>query len=239
MFTDFFVFVKSQEVSEETFTSIRTRVIFISKAFLLLLVFKVVIAMINVFLVKIGWIDKILTGENLRIWLSQTSQFNFFLEVIILAPVLEEIAFRGILQRSGSIIKLALSMIFYLSVCKIFRLDFYSISIQTAPVIGIASLILLIPQSYMISVTKKLNKPLVHRCMLWISALLFAFWHYYNHDFSEARIQTIAMTLLPHVLSGLIFSWTSLRFGLQWSLSLHIINNLVPVLMTLAADYLG
>ncbi len=221
-------------LDRNTDATIGAKLLFIGQALLFIFLFKVVIAIISISLNKYGLIEQTKGSGDLTAWLSETSNTKFILEVVILAPLLEETSFRGILQSDRITITVAFTVLFYLLTCVVAHTDFYSFTIRTISISGISILAGILfhkfAADYLLNVTSDYNSSIY---IIWFSACGFALWHYNNYDFTAARPQTILLALLPHFISGLIFSWTSLMYGLRWSIILHIINNAIPVLITI------
>ncbi|QMW01218.1 CPBP family glutamic-type intramembrane protease [Spirosoma foliorum] len=208
------------------------KILFIGKAIGLIFLFKVIIGFLSLLLNKYGLIDPSKGSGDLTSWLSETSNSQFILEVVILAPFFEEFAFRGIIQSNRLTLTLAFIVISYLIICILNRANFYSLTARTLP-IGIFSILIgfffhKYISYYLANLTSNYK---INIYIIWLSAFLFSLWHYNNYDFTNARPQTILLALLPHLISGLFFSWTSLMYGLKWSIILHIINNAIPVLI--------
>ncbi len=218
--------------------NIRFKLLFIVKAFVLLFLFKVIWGFISLQLLKYGLMNQTKGSGDLNTWLSEVSGFEFILQVVILAPILEETAFRGILQRDQSLVAVAVSVLFYLLICKSLNLNFYGLSKATLIVISGSVILLLMLYNWsfiLTEITKNIDN---HKTLLmWLSAVGFAFWHYHNYEFEGAPFYTILLVLFPHFVAGLFFSWTSLRYGFFWGLALHMFNNAIPVFITLIKSH--
>ncbi|WP_346984612.1 CPBP family glutamic-type intramembrane protease [Chryseobacterium sp. POE27] len=69
--------------------------------------------------------------------------------------------------------------------------------------------------------------------MIWGGAIAFGVWHYYNFDFNNTDIVTVIVTLLPFMINGLLLAYVVAKNGLQWSITLHMANNLWPLIIWL------
>ncbi|GAB4055065.1 CPBP family glutamic-type intramembrane protease [Spirosoma litoris] len=233
LFIDFFAFSQGVNyLNKDINTSVSYKFLFIGKAIGFIFLFKLIIGFLSISLNKYGLIDPSKGSGDLTSWLSETSNFQFIFEVVILAPFLEEFAFRGIIQSNRLTVTLAVIVIAYLMACVLNQANFYSLTVKTLS-IGIFSILFGILfykflSYYLISLTANYK---INIYIIWLSACGFALWHYNNYDFVNARPQTIFLALLPHFISGLVLSWTSLIYGLKWSIILHIINNAIPTLI--------
>ncbi|MFD2935124.1 CPBP family glutamic-type intramembrane protease [Spirosoma flavum] len=72
-----------------------------------------------------------------------------------------------------------------------------------------------------------------YQSLIWVSAIGFALLHFSNYPLEGVRPQTVIAILFPHLVAGLLLSWTSQWNGLRWSIYLHILNNALPALFVL------
>ncbi|WP_425443510.1 CPBP family glutamic-type intramembrane protease [Spirosoma oryzae] len=208
--------------------------VFILKAFLLLLLIKLLVGSTCVILSKYGFINSVKNGDNLTSWLSEVSTIRFFVEVVILAPLLEEFCFRGITQSNSTVLIYSSITFLYLFSCRLNGVNFYEFHLKSILILLVSVTLCIIFKDEIISTFLTINASTISRIFLvYLSSIFFALWHYNNYNFANVNFQTKVLTLLPHFLSGLIFSWFAIKYGIKWSLSAHIFNNFIAVIITL------
>lgn len=210
-----------------------SKMVFILKAFLLLLLIKLVVGSTGVILSKYGFINSVKNSDNLTSWLSEVSTVRFFLEIVILAPLLEEFCFRGITQSNSTVLMCSSITFLYLFSCRLNGINFYEFHLKSILILLLSIILCIIFKDKIIDTLLMINSSTISRiCLVYLSSIVFALWHYNNYNFSNANFQTKAFTLLPHFFSGLIFSWFAIKYGIKWSLSAHIFNNFIAILFT-------
>lgn len=239
IFNEFTRFISGLSTGTATVpTNFSAKILFISKVLLLIYIIRLGFSLVNTILYKFELIGTTRGAGELSSWLNESSLPTFVLQVVILAPLFEEVAFRGILQPNHKLVAIAIGMLTYLVLCVGSQTSFYVPSKQTLWILSV-SLFMFFTSLYMLqakSMQLWATNPISQQTkiyLIWLSACGFALWHYNNFNFETARVQTIIFTLLPLLIAGLIFSWISIRYGLLWSIGMHIINNLIPVLFTL------
>ncbi len=224
---DFFYFFKSKKSKNENSKNIYFWLI---SGYLLLLTFKSVFGILKIILLKNNLITPTTGPGSPGEWIAETSLYTFALQVAVLAPLYEEFAFRGIIQKNKTIVKSSIGIILFLLSCILTGTKIYELSVN-------ASIILIIVISILLFLSSKtiiLIQDFIERntkSIIYLSSVLFALWHHGNFDFSKANTFTIFFTFLPHFVSGLIFSWISIRKGFFSGLILHFINNILPVIV--------
>ena len=136
---------------------------------------------------------------------------NFVLSAIILAPILEEIAFRGFFTKHKilKIVSLIGLSLFVFSVSKLY-------------------LIILIPYLCLsvLVYSEKIN--IDRRILYFISALLFALVHYKVKHFSN--IYAIS-PIISQFSFGLLFVWLTINFNIIVSIGVHFLTNLSIIIL--------
>lgn len=154
--------------------------------------------------------------------LNSYSQIDFFLIGVLLAPTLEELCFRFSLKPSQISISISIGLFLgaYLS-----KWIFFGWSIPTHLMlsIGIASLVyfFLRVRNFEPSLSPK---KLIFFC--YFSSLVFGLIHLRNQkDIEWYEIVFSPIITMPQIALGLFLSYARLRFGLQYSIAVHILNN--------------
>lgn len=187
----------------------------------------------QILLSRFGIIQPVKSSGMIPEYMGSMSKFRVITEIVILAPVLEETAFRGLIQRNPRWFRISLVSIFYLSFCRIFGINFYEFSISTGLVFLGSTITLLIPTNMIDLAINMLQKRVYSLILIWGGAISFGLWHYYNFDFNNIGIITVIATLLPFMINGLLLGYVVAKNGLQWSILLHMANNLWPLILWL------
>ncbi|MFD2935125.1 hypothetical protein [Spirosoma flavum] len=126
VFKGFIAFLRGTSFScQKTNLTPWSKSIFTIRALLVLLAIKLGIGLLSLILVKAHIIDYIVNNDSLRNWLAQTSTLDFLIEVILIGPLLEEFAFRGILQKDLQVVWIGFSSLLYIMISNGLRIDYY------------------------------------------------------------------------------------------------------------------
>lgn len=189
------------------------------------------VGILQTLLVRSGLIGDAIGSFEKPAYIRQMPDYAIFLEFVVLAPLLEELAFRGLLQRSAWLIRLSVSVILYLTVCRIFGLNFYRIDRWTMVVAMLSVLAFFCWKGGSSKLKDFLAIRRVRLAVLWCGCLLFALWHYHNFSLEGMDMPTVVVHLLPFFINGLLLAWTGQRFGLPWGIGVHAANNAWPFLL--------
>ncbi|MVN91565.1 CPBP family glutamic-type intramembrane protease [Mucilaginibacter aquatilis] len=189
------------------------------------------IALVQMLLARWNFISTVPSHGPIPQYLREQPRYRIFLEIVLIAPILEESAFRGILQRKFSYFRIGVITLIYLLTCKVLSLNFYLITIETIVILSTVVLVVFFSKKKLYMSMRWCNRPDVYPWLLWISAFGFGLWHYHNFNFDQANLGAIMINLLPFAVNGLIFAYVSLRAGLWWSIGLHTLNNAWPLLL--------
>ena len=214
-------------------TEIRSKfklIALILPAMLLVIVFTL---LLQILLTKFGIIQPVKSAGMIPDYMKSMSTFQVITEIAILAPILEETAFRGLLQKNYTWFRISLVSVFYLFICRIFGINFYELSISTASALLVSLITLFIPTKNINRFIIILQKRTYRLFLIWGGAIAFGLWHYYNFDFKHIDILTVIVTLLPFMINGLLLAYVVAKNGLQWSIILHMANNLWPLIIWL------
>lgn len=193
----------------------------------------IISSLVQIFLVKWGIISPVNSHGMIPGYMKTMSRLQIILEIALLAPLLEETAFRGFLQNNSAWFKTALCSLSYLIICRIGGLNFYELSPLTGCILLVSAFSFLISGRIITQMMDFLNQPFYRGIFIWCSASAFGLWHFYNFDFSGADLLTIMISLLPFTINGLILSYVAVRNGILWSMLLHAANNIWPLLLWL------
>lgn len=162
-----------------------------------------------------------------------------FLIVAILAPIMEELLFRGVLTKSITVLAVSTGILGYFLVRIYCQESYYEIDKNTslAVLAGIIVFILSISifQKYNVAIHNLYAYRWFMYLLALISSLFFADWHRYMYSVPDTK--TLIVYLIPHFFTGLVFCYITLNKGIEWSILLHITNNSLPVIMGIMKPY--
>jgi hypothetical protein len=145
-------------------------------AYVLLLSFKIFLLTLKTAFIKLNLITSTDGAGSPEQWIAETSIFTFALQVAILAPLLEEFAFRGILIQNKKIIKLSVIVILYLICCKVIKTSFYTFSIESVIILTLSIFLILLFEN---TITSNVQKFTLNNFswLLYFNSGIFALWH--------------------------------------------------------------
>ncbi|MEN4761632.1 CPBP family glutamic-type intramembrane protease [Chryseobacterium sp. C39-AII1] len=187
----------------------------------------------QILLTRFGVVQLVESSGMIPDYMKSMSMFQVITEIVILAPIVEETAFRGLLEKNFRWFRISPVSISYLLICRIFGFNFYEFSISTAITFVGSLCTLLVPNKKINSAIIILQKRTYRLILIWGGAIAFGLWHYYNFDFNNLGIVTVITTLLPFMINGLLLAYVVAKNGLQWSILLHMANNLWPLIIWL------
>lgn len=229
---DFFLFLSGStgiSPSKDITTKIKLVVLTLPTMFLVI----VATLLLQILLIRLQITQPVPSSGMVPDYMRSMSRFRVILELVFLAPVLEETAFRGPTQKSSGWFRVSLVAIVYLFICRIFEINFYEISPSTFLALTCGFITLVISNKSINSAIIFLQTKPYRIILIWAGALLFALWHYYNFDFSDTGLLGVVLTLLPFMINGLLLAYVATKNGLQWSIFLHMANNLWPLIIWL------
>lgn len=159
--------------------------------------------------------------------------FMMLVLVIIIIPVIEEVAFRGFLTLRRKVVSVSLAtLIVVIGNFVYLRVVATSCAIGLYHRFGISLLLVVlifwILERYHEEITDYIR---VHfRQVLYISFVLFAIIHVPNYrveSFSAAQWVMLPIALFQYIGIAIVTSYLRIEIGLVWAMSFHIFNNLV------------
>lgn len=188
----------------------------------------------QILLTRAGIIQPVTSSGMIPEYMKSMSAFQVITEIVILAPILEETAFRGLIQKNYTWFRVSLVSICYLLICRVLGINFYEFSISTALAVLGSTITLLVRSKNINSLIIMLQKRAYRLILIWGGAIAFGLWHYYNFEFDNMGTVTVIATLLPFMINGLLLAYVAAKIGLQWSILLHMANNSWPLIIWLA-----
>ncbi|WP_439557298.1 CPBP family glutamic-type intramembrane protease [Dyadobacter sp.] len=205
----------------------------ILQAYLFIVGFKFLYAYLLVFLKERGLIGGVERASASRTLSSVLDTVTFLFEVAIAGPILEELAFRGVVVKTRRVVLISAVFLLYMLVARFTGINFYAPGMDSGLIFVLALLFVFLfsepISSFIITIASKNST-----ATILVSSACFAGWHYSNFDFSGANAVDITLHLIPHFVSGIVFAVIALRYGVQWSILLHILNNALPVIIVLS-----
>lgn len=157
--------------------------------------------------------------------LKEKTDLKLIFELLIFAPVVEEIIFRLPLSLKSNhfiialFLTLGLTMNYFLK--SVFNLEFYFLSFY-----GL----------YLLTIyTFKSKIKNLFKINFLISTLLFGLFHILNYKtFESNSIGFYFLNVMPMIVFGYYFAKTRLKFNVFWSVLLHTISNIIPYLVIIS-----
>lgn len=213
------------------------RILLIMKTLCLIYIMKLSFTAVQIILIKYGMLNEIKSMDGGSALLSESGAALFLLQFVLIGPLLEEFGFRAILQKGPLLTAAGACSILLLFIVLLFSIPIYSLTWSSVLSIGIAFVMfvfLLSRPSILLKITQITNK--YSRYILWLNAIAFACWHFYNFDFEQSGIFEIVWYLTPHFIVALILSWITIRAGFFTACAAHVCNNLLPAIFFLYAN---
>ncbi|TDB58086.1 CPBP family glutamic-type intramembrane protease [Arundinibacter roseus] len=169
--------------------------------------------------------------ENNRASLNDFSNNNFIV-AIILAPIIEELVFRGFLNFKK--INFYISIFLLIGMVPMFmnfKVNIYITSIIYITCIFCGILISKIENKNIESSILKMKTN--YRATVYVSVMIFGFTHITNYEnITLNQILFSPITLFPQLLAGFLYSYLRVNYGLIFSITLHSLDNFFVVLVT-------
>jgi hypothetical protein len=158
--------------------------------------------------------------------LKELPKLNVFLFAVVLAPLIEELTFRGFLVFKRFMVGLSAGAFTY-SFGQVLLHPYLSryFVVVTAFVVLCLTLVVLKEDRLKISLITK-------RRLLYFSCTLFALVHISNYDVSNVSVGVTLLLLfavIPQGVTGICLSFVRLKNGIAWSIFYHSIFNLICV----------
>jgi len=217
--------------------SLRQRIFSVVKILCLIYAVKLLFTAIQILLVKNRILQHINAADSTHTIITESGPTVFLLQFVLFGPILEELGFRAILQKGAFLTASGVSSMLLLLTVLLIHIPIYSITWTSILSIVMACLfcaLLLNSPSILHNIMQIRNRHA--RAILWFNAIAFALWHFYNFDFAQSGVLTIAWYLTPHFFVALIWSWLSLKAGFFTACVAHICNNLLPAVFFLYAN---
>ncbi len=154
---------------------------------------------------------------------SKYNPFWLFIIINILAPLIEELAFRLPLKRKKAFLYIALTVLSYFVICIYKGYSYYSLD-QYLP-IRIGGALLLSGVLYFL--LKKCYFRSRFSIIVYLNILLFSLLHVLNYSFELANIPLLIVKIIPQLFLGLLLSYFRVRLGFLFACGFHILNNII------------
>jgi hypothetical protein len=213
-------FFKTPETTKGEFKSISHKYKMLFKLFFIYLLIVALISIITGFLrINFNVSFKEINQELVVIWILNLS----------IIPILEEIAYRLPLFYNKKNLVLSFTAIVYFLLSVIFADGLLDIS--TSIYLRIVASFMVGGLFYTILTVKNFENRIskfweVHyRIVFYVLLLLFALGHIERYNINLTVFLLMPMLLLPQFIGGIFFSFTRIKFGITYSIVLHIAIN--------------
>ncbi len=207
---------------------------FLLKSWLFIYAIKFTCFLLIFILQKMDFVS--IKNVGLTNWANDTSTYVFIFQVFILGPILEEILFRGILKGNIYLVSASISAFVFFCVKIYYKKNFYDVDEKFffALLLSIVTFVVFVTvfrfTNIGVNISKLYASNTYLRFLIVISALCFAYWHSSNFEAKDFLSISLILALLPHFISGIVYSGVCLKYGITYSIMLHMSVNLLPVL---------
>lgn len=180
----------------------------------------------------------VIKNVGLSNWANDSNIYVFIFQVLIIAPIMEELLFRGILKDNIYLLSISVAVFVFFSIKIYYHKSFYDLDEKfvfafTASLIVMIGMIILCNfTSTAVIITSLYSSKTYLLLLIAISSLLFALLHCTNFNYRNISSISLILALLPHFISGIVYSIICLKYGIGYSILLHISVNLFPVMLT-------
>lgn len=161
------------------------------------------------------------------------SPFYFFIGMVFLIPVIEEIIFRLILKPLKKNLILILFTTFIIIIISLIRKNYLILTISLFTVMVI--LFFLTKKRNIINLQYFIIKKF--KWVFYFSCLLFGFIHISNYDLNTLNLLIITPLLItPKVILGGFLGYIRMQYGILYSIVFHSLLNLFPAIIHLVSE---
>lgn len=212
--------------TKKKYFGLKSKILFITKILFVLILLKIVS------IILIGLLEGLVVfnmPENIdMLKINEFTLLKRILIIIILSPVLEELAFRiGLKFSKSNFIIMLMGMTFFIS-RSFFKWEWLN-SIMLITLVGILLYVVIKEKSISTLTNFWLNNPKLIFYSLLIS---FSYMHLKNYNISYELLLFSPIILLPNILGGIIYSYVRLSLGTFLSILLHCLNNGIPLMLS-------
>lgn len=181
-----------------------------------------------------------LSNNQIKIQIGNTGLY--MLIIAIITPIFEEITFRLFLTKyKENISIISISMIFGLGLSEIMKefrllyffkdLVFYDLTMIFYVLCFGSPIYLLL--KYIVN-EKHINSLWVkyYPYIFYSSSILFALWHIQALNINASNFVFLPFAILPYFILGLFYAYVRVRYGLIWSIIMHILNNIPTIFLS-------
>ncbi|WP_409013947.1 type II CAAX prenyl endopeptidase Rce1 family protein [Dyadobacter sp. CY356] len=195
---------------------------------------------ISIFLGNIIGISVFFLIDTLNLDISMKSLHQNFHEkgliymiiiICLVAPIIEEISFRLCLRYSSWNLSLMIGCWIYTILAQIIKskVSFWGNFIFMYPIMALPIVYFFLEKCKIMNSAFDNFWSVNSRPIFYLSVVLFAFSHTFNFEVDLLTLIMIPILTLPQAIMGVILSYTRLKFGIIYSICLHIIFNAIAV----------
>jgi len=156
--------------------------------------------------------------------------YLLFFKICFLNAIYEELAFRLFLKFSPVKLSISISLLVYFLLSKFLQFEIYSLNVYVyGSIILFFMFTLFLNIKSIIEYTRNIIiKYFKH--FFYISIILFAILHIVQFEITFRSIFFIPIIILPQLIAGVFFGFVRMKYGIMWSIVLHVVNNSIPFL---------
>jgi len=208
------------------------------QAFLFLFLARIILGMIV-------YVEKILEFPGVSYILKSHKSFNpafdhlsLALLLIIIAPVFEELSFRGFFSENKLVIRVSVGAFIVMAMNIVYEASPFRNLFNTTTLIAISFALFIAIVNLLSFYADSIHKFISDRwtMLMYLSMLLFSVLHLQNFnlgDLSGVQLAFVPLALLPYLSLAVALSFVRVRCGLGWAIVFHAVNNAIVVLISL------
>lgn len=191
-----------------------------------------------------NWFPDIINSKYQQtelIEMAKSNPFKLFVLACIFAPIIEEMMFRTLIKPSHSdIILCGCSWLIFIggvyiptSINWLLKIGFLGVLLFTMHTI----LKQFISEQFTLSLRKKLSQYFIP--VFVISSIVFGLIHISNYVTDFSFNTQLFVLVIPQIIAGFVLGWVKQKnTEITWSMGLHFMNNLVPVIIIILSNSL-
>ncbi|WP_428657432.1 CPBP family glutamic-type intramembrane protease [Runella sp.] len=170
---------------------------------------------------------EIFKSESIVSFKHSASKSYYIINIILLSPVYEELAFRLCLLVTKSTVAISFALVFLYYSGPIWAIEKFGISIFLRLLIAVLLAIIILSNDsiYTYLKTKKEH-------IFYISLFLFSYTHFFNFKpLTGEKLLFSPVLALPYFVYGAIFSYIRIYYGITYSIFIHILLNMASIII--------
>lgn len=235
----YFFFLKP---SSAKFPSLSVKITFKDNLLLLLIaiIFALITSIISVVLKEIFIINS--NYESYSLTFKTSSTFLIVSIKLIIIPVIEEFSTRLYLKFKPINIAVSFALLMACGFCVIFKVNILKLDYLSF-IIFVITIFLAYTIHYILSISiirQKFEHVFVNnfKYIFYSSIVIFSIFHFNKYIIEPDKLYIYPILILPQIITGIIWGYVRIKFGIMWSIIQHICFNMIfnlPLLFLIRA----